>query len=73
MHDTIGLEAQGVPSVYVASTEFERAGAVQARRLGLVPRSVLVAHPIQDRTDEEMRALADEAVARIVAALTSES
>jgi hypothetical protein len=31
---------------------------------------VLVPHPIQDRTDDEMRALADAAVADILAALT---
>ncbi|SFR56949.1 hypothetical protein SAMN05216203_1439 [Marinobacter daqiaonensis] len=31
---------------------------------------VFVAHPIQDRTDDEMRALADEALAAVVDALT---
>jgi len=32
---------------------------------------VFVAHPIQDRTDDEMRALADAALDEIVAALTT--
>ncbi len=31
---------------------------------------VFVGHPIQDRTDDEMRALADEALEAIVEALT---
>jgi len=32
--------------------------------------SVFVAHPIQDRTDEEMTALADGAIDALVAAIT---
>jgi hypothetical protein len=63
------LEARGVPGVYVASTEFIEAGAAQARALGFEPAAVFVAHPIQDRTDEEMRALADGAVEEIVSRL----
>jgi hypothetical protein len=60
------LEARGLPSVYVASTEFREAGAAQARALGFEPASVFVAHPIQDRTDEEMRALAEAAVEEVI-------
>ncbi len=63
------LEAAGVPSVYVASTEFVEAGAAQARALGSEPAAVFVAHPIQDRTDDEMRALADGALEEIVSKL----
>lgn len=33
---------------------------------------VFVAHPIQDRTDEELQALADEVLDRIVAGLTNQ-
>jgi hypothetical protein len=32
---------------------------------------VFVAHPIQDRTDDEVRALADGAIDALVAALTT--
>ncbi len=71
MHDTSEFEARGVPSLFVASSEFAEAAAAQARALGFKPALVLVPHPIQDRTDEEVRALADEAVAAVVAALTS--
>jgi hypothetical protein len=66
VHDTTELEARGVPTVYVASSEFREAGAAQARALGFEPASVFVAHPIQDRTDEEMRALADAAVDEVI-------
>jgi hypothetical protein len=69
VHDVTDLEARGVPAVFVASSEFVDAAAAQARALGADPARVFVPHPIQDRTDEEMRAIADAAVEEIVAAL----
>jgi hypothetical protein len=63
------LEARGVPSVMVASTEFVQAAKVQAEALGADVARVFVAHPIQDRTDDELRALADAAVDDLVEAL----
>lgn len=57
--------------VFVASTEFVDAAATQAAALGADPAVVFVPHPIQDRTDDEVRALADAAVDEIVAALTT--
>ncbi|MDP6037073.1 MAG: UGSC family (seleno)protein, partial [Candidatus Latescibacteria bacterium] len=38
----------------------------QSTALGFDAARVFVAHPIQDRTDEEMQALADEAVESIL-------
>jgi hypothetical protein len=69
VHDIVDLETRGVPGVVVASSEFVEAAESQARALGLPARRVFVPHPIQDRTDDEMRALADAAVAEILAAL----
>ena len=43
----------------------------QAAALGFPAARVFVPHPIQDRTDDEMRALADAAVDEIVAAVTT--
>ena len=54
----------------VASGEFQEAAGVQGAALGLAPAAVYVRHPIQDRTDREMREIADSAVEEIVAALT---
>ena len=73
MHDIVDLELRGLPSVMVASTEFVQAAEVQATSLGMDVRRVFVAHPIQDRTDEEMLALADAAVDEVVAALVQAS
>jgi alkanesulfonate monooxygenase SsuD/methylene tetrahydromethanopterin reductase-like flavin-dependent oxidoreductase (luciferase family) len=71
VHDIVDLEARGVVGVFVASTEFLDAATAQARALGADPASVFVAHPIQDRTDEELRDLADAAVDEILAAVTA--
>jgi hypothetical protein len=70
VHDTVNIEATGVPMVFVASTEFVDAADAQARALGADPARVFVQHPIQDRTDGELRALADDAIEAIVIALT---
>jgi hypothetical protein len=66
----IDLEERGIPGVFVASSEFVDAAVAQAAALGGAPERVFVPHPIQDRTDDEMRALADAAVAAIVRAVT---
>ena len=58
MHDITGLERLGIVAVGVATTEFTVAAAAQSQALGYDPAVVFVAHPIQDRTDDEMRALA---------------
>jgi len=69
VHDQTQLEAGGLPAVMVASREFVEAADAQARALGFRPAVVFVAHPIQDRTDDEMRALADGALEEILSAL----
>jgi hypothetical protein len=63
------LEGRGVPGVFVASAEFRVAADSQGRALGFAPAAVYLAHPIQDRTDEEMRALADAALDEVVGKL----
>ena len=69
MHDIVDLEIRGVPGVVVASSEFVEAAESQASALGVDARRVFVPHPIQDRTDDEMRALADSALDQILEAL----
>jgi hypothetical protein len=69
MHDIRGLEQLGVVAVGVATTEFRVAAAAQSQALGYDPAVVFVQHPIQDRTHEEIRALADGALESILAQL----
>ena len=66
MHDIADFEGRGIPGVGVASTEFIEAAAAQSKSLGFDPAVVFVQHPIQDRTDDEVRGLADEAFDGII-------
>jgi hypothetical protein len=69
VHDIVDLEGRGLPSVFVATVEFESGAVAQARALGGDPAAVYVPHPIQDRTDAEMAEIADNAVDAILAQL----
>ena len=60
-----------MPGVFIASSEFVDAAEAQAKALGFDAARVFVQHPIQDRTDEEMTALADAAVDEVVRAVTA--
>ena len=72
MHDITDLEGLGLPGVFVASAAFVAAAAAQASALGFDAARVFVQHPIQDRTDDELRALADAAIDELVARLTAD-
>jgi len=69
VHDTVDLESRGVPTAFVATTEFRDGAEAQARALGADPLGVYVPHPIQDRSDEEMREIAEAAFDAVRGAL----
>jgi len=72
VHDISDLEIRGVPGVFVASMEFVQAAVAQSTSLGFPTMArVFTPHPIQDRTDDEMRTYADAAFDEIVAAITA--
>jgi hypothetical protein len=72
VHDITDLEQRGVPGVFVASAEFVHAAEAQAASLGFPGiHRVFTPHPIQDRTDDEMRQYADAAFREVVTALTA--
>ena len=71
MHDITNMEARGIPSVFVASSVFKDAAEAQAVALGFPSAArVFVPHPIQDRTDDEIRELAESAVDEVLRAIT---
>lgn len=71
MHDTVWFEIQGLPAVSIASSEFDQAADVQRRALGMDDaRYLLVDHPIQDATDDEMRAKAHAVLDAVIEALS---
>ena len=70
LRDVIEFEALGRPGVLIASDAFAQAAADQVQLLGQPKLAYALApHPIQDRTDDELRtmarALADQALAAI--------
>jgi hypothetical protein len=70
LHDTIRLEALGIPAVPVATGEFRTAARAQASQLGRPDLdAVYVDHPIQDQSRAEIEARADRALAEIVGRL----
>jgi hypothetical protein len=72
VHDISDLELRGVPGVFVASAEFVGAAEHQSKTLGYSAMArVFTPHPIQDRTDDEMRQYADDAFDAIVAQITA--
>jgi hypothetical protein len=70
VHDIADLERRGVVGVFLASEVFAEPARVQGAALGFPAPFVLVPHPVQDRTDAELRAAADAAYAQVVAAVT---
>ena len=69
----LDLDERGIPGVMIATTAFREAAAAQSQSLGYEPAIVWVPHPIQNRTDEELFTIADEAMKEIVEKLTPEN
>jgi hypothetical protein len=73
LRDVIEFESLGRPGVLIASDAFAQAAANQVELLGQPKLAYALApHPIQDRTDDELRAMAraiaDEALRAIMQA-----
>ena len=69
MHDIVNLESRGIPAVAVITEQFRSGAKAQGEALGFDPAIVFVEHPIQDRTDEELVAIARQALGEILEAL----
>ena len=73
LHDVLSFEIgpPARPAVLVASDVFEQAAADQASMLGAPGLARLfVPHPVQDRTDDELRAMARDIADRLAAAVS---
>ncbi len=66
------LEARGIPTVYVATMEFIDGAEGQARAIGAKLAGVFVRHPIQDRTDDEMLEVAEDAFVGVMRGLVED-
>jgi hypothetical protein len=66
------LETRGIPTAYVATSEFIDGADAQARSLGFAHSPVYVEHPIQDRSDDEMVSIAEKAIDAVLAQLVKQ-
>jgi hypothetical protein len=67
VHDVVRLEQRGIPTAAVGTSPFVDEALEQARLLGMPDyRMVLIPHPVQLLTTEELHARADAAFAEIV-------
>ena len=71
MHDLNALDQLKVPGLLVATTEFVSAAKAQAASLGFEPATIWVEHPIQNRTEKELKMIANQAFVSIIETLTS--
>lgn len=55
------LDQLGIPGLMVATTEFKPAAAAQSKSLGFEPEIIWVEHPIQNRSENELRDIAYDA------------
>ncbi len=67
----MNLDGRGIPGVSVVTTGFTDAVEVQSKALGFEPAVVYVPHPIQNRTAEELKKIADDAVEPALRMLTA--
>jgi hypothetical protein len=72
LRDVLSFETLDTPAVLVASSAFQHAADHQSKALGQPDiHRVLVPHPIQDRSDDELQQLARDCVDQILAELSS--
>jgi hypothetical protein len=72
LRDVVNLEAAGRPALLVHTHSFDEAASRQAEMLGQSAiRRAVVTHPIQDKSEREIRGLAASSVADLVSALTA--
>jgi hypothetical protein len=67
------LDGRGIPGAMIATTEFEDAANKQGTAIGFMPGIVYVPHPIQNRTAEELKDIAEQAIAPILDKITADA
>ena len=67
----MNFDSRGIPGISVVTTGFTDAVAVQSKALGFEPAILYVPHPIQNRTADELKKIADDAAERALNMLTA--
>lgn len=67
----MNFDSRGIPGVTVVTAGFTDAVQVQSRAMGFEPAVVFTPHPIQNRTADELKQIADDAIEPVLALLQS--
>ena len=67
----MNFDSRGVPGVSVVTTGFTDAVEVQSKAIGFEPAVIFTPHPIQNRTAEELKKIADDVVEPVLQFLQS--
>ena len=71
MHDALAAETRGIPAVAIMTDRFEPTARAVAELNGIPEYPyVVIAHPIANNSDDELRAKAEAVIGRVVALLT---
>ena len=67
----MNLDGRGIPGISVVTRGFTDAVDAQAKALGFEPAVLYVPHPIQNRTADELKKLADDIIEPALRMLTA--
>ena len=67
----MNFDSRGVPGISVVTTGFTDAVAAQSKALGFEPAILYVPHPIQNRTADELKKIADDTIEPALRMLTA--
>ena len=67
----MNFDSRGIPGISVVTTGFTDAVAAQSKALGFEPAILYVPHPIQNRTADELKKIADDTIEPALRMLTA--
>jgi hypothetical protein len=67
----MNFDSRGIPGISVVTTGFTDAVESQSKALGFEPAVLFVPHPIQNRTADELKKIADDAIEPALRMLTA--
>ena len=67
----MNFDSRGIPGVSVVTSGFTDAVAVQSKAIGFAPAVIFTPHPIQNRTADELKKIADDVVEPVLKLLQS--
>ena len=68
----MNFDSRGIPGVSVVTTGFTDAVEVQTKAIGFEAAVIYTPHPIQNRTADELKKIADDVVEPVLKMLTAD-